>query len=361
MATARSVQEELLRLYSEQSVGAPFVFHPERYGRNSEEPADVVWACNGCVVLMYAKKMKTYDNEVKNESKTAKLIPKNLSQARRWMGDWKAGQPLKGHNSYGDFNIAFGEFPFVVILSIIETGSSMAQYHPEHAKLFGTAICATIPYSIMSSIASREGSMLDLLSILVYLKEQQRIISEAELQKQLDGYWQSAQQQAGITPRLSDPFYVDSLNQARTTLYIMREPKVQDVGQVDKTTAQLFNDFRIVQYYLIQRIMADIMETVREDPRKWGCALIPFDASAVIVGGTLIQSPDKVIAASHAQVERAKALGITVLAILLFFHVQMNEEQSGISPVVMVLPHDKPSQTEITMRRLTHMQSATGG
>jgi hypothetical protein len=354
MEDSNNLQEKLLHLYSERSVGSPFVFHPENYGRYAEEPADVAWASNGCVVLMYTKQVKAYEDANKNKRKTQKGIQQNLGQARKWLIHWKEGQKLRGSNAYSEFDIAFGDFPFVIVLSIIETGSAIAEYHKEFAQMYGVALCATVPFSVMETIASNGGSMLDLLSVLVHLKEKGCEISEEELQLQLAEYCSLAQLQSGITPLLSNPVYVNHLQNTGTVISRMRQQaSPANSAKIDNDTAAMFNDFSLLQIYMIQRKLVDIMEIMRNDPRKWSCAFIPInDNSGVLVGGTNMLVSENLLAASFQMIEQAKASGFKVIALLYFNIVQLDEQNNyGYSPIVIPVDCTSPSQTEQTLRR----------
>jgi hypothetical protein len=50
---ADSLQEAMLRELADHSFAAEYVFAPDTPRRLKNEPADLVWACNNCIILMY--------------------------------------------------------------------------------------------------------------------------------------------------------------------------------------------------------------------------------------------------------------------------------------------------------------------
>src|SRR2546422_813905 len=94
-------QERLLKEVSGLSFAAPFVFFPDlARGKRSPrqvQPADLVWACNNCVILMYMTESKS--------SPTKTVEQHNLPQAKNWMRKWKRGSLLVGKNEWHAFAI----------------------------------------------------------------------------------------------------------------------------------------------------------------------------------------------------------------------------------------------------------------
>jgi hypothetical protein len=106
----QSRQERLLKTYFGRSMSAPFVFCPDKYGygaNQTDEPADIAWECNNCVILMYLTGTKTYGNIAKDKRRFENARLHNVTQAKKWMKDWDR-YPLVGHNEYHSFFIASG-------------------------------------------------------------------------------------------------------------------------------------------------------------------------------------------------------------------------------------------------------------
>jgi hypothetical protein len=79
-----------MKVFGEFAMGAPFIFVPDKYGKGSgnREPADLVWACNGCVVLIYLTRT--------GDACRAQLH--NVRQAKGWLRAWRdLKRPLRPH------------------------------------------------------------------------------------------------------------------------------------------------------------------------------------------------------------------------------------------------------------------------
>ena len=76
-----SPQEALLKEFAEHSLAAPFVFAPDNQVRKNQEPADLVWACNNCIILMFMTERKEYADQTKRIRVRQDAIEHNLGQA----------------------------------------------------------------------------------------------------------------------------------------------------------------------------------------------------------------------------------------------------------------------------------------
>ncbi|HEY9610065.1 hypothetical protein [Allocoleopsis sp.] len=157
-----------MKLISEFSMGAPFIFVPYKWmkGNHPREPADLVWACNGCIILMYLQRTKSYKDLIKNTRKCHDAIEHNLRQAEGWLKEWKAGRTLEGQNSYSSFTIPYEKYKHIVILSVIECGDAMAKYHHSKTIKLGVTMCATLPLSVVERLAKLRASIVDFIAIV---------------------------------------------------------------------------------------------------------------------------------------------------------------------------------------------------
>ena len=157
-------QEVLLNELACRSMAAPFVFAPDVFkkGKNSErEPADLVWACNNCVILMYmTESRRSADDAIKH----------NLNQAKGWLKEWKNGRRLTGSNRWRGFSIKYGQALYVIVLSIIKH-HGVAVFYEEKAKELGVTCCATLPQSAIQFLTAMGGSSLDLMLVLKGLRD----------------------------------------------------------------------------------------------------------------------------------------------------------------------------------------------
>ena len=92
-------QEHLVSLITQYSVGSAFVFEPDEFrkGQATREPADLVWHCNECTVLIYMRYYQSSKGIQKNKNKSLKCIKHNLDQARKSNGV----RPYKSNRSNG--------------------------------------------------------------------------------------------------------------------------------------------------------------------------------------------------------------------------------------------------------------------
>ena len=82
---AQSQHERLMKTICGRLLAAPFVFCPELWsvGPNKmREPADLIWACNNCIILMYLRQTKLYDDAEKDGRKFEDGADHNMRQAK---------------------------------------------------------------------------------------------------------------------------------------------------------------------------------------------------------------------------------------------------------------------------------------
>jgi hypothetical protein len=195
----QSRHETLMRTFCGRSLSAPFVFCPEvwqhRQGKN-KEPADLVGACNNCVILMYLTQSKIYQSVEKNKSEFLKDVEHNLTQAKRWMRDWRRKE-ISGANEYFRFGIALKDTTRVVVLSIVKSGvgpyatpsgQGFAEVRAEWAARAGVRRCATVPQSFLQHLLAQGGSALDLRILLGQLRGQ-GVVPEASTREILRDYF----------------------------------------------------------------------------------------------------------------------------------------------------------------------------
>ena len=161
-----SEQEELMRTLAERSMGAPFVFVPDKWYKprgEEREAADLAWVCNGCAVLMYLKKKVRSGRP--DRATFDRLTESNFIQARGWLRAWRANMStLRGANAYRSFDMACDGCEHLVILSIVDCDGAQFQEYPDLARDLGVRVCVSLPYSFMEALGKMGGSMLDLLA-----------------------------------------------------------------------------------------------------------------------------------------------------------------------------------------------------
>ena len=117
----KSKQEKLMHLFCGRLMAAPFVFFPELWKirhNKKREPADLMWVCNNCIILMYMQ-------EKRDETKFSEAAEHNIIQANRSINLWK-NNPIEGKNEWHRFFLPFGKSSRIVVLSIAKAGSDLS-------------------------------------------------------------------------------------------------------------------------------------------------------------------------------------------------------------------------------------------
>ncbi|AHJ98917.1 hypothetical protein [Hymenobacter swuensis] len=166
----KSPQEVLLKQISISSIGFEYVFEPDEYskGNATREPADLVWACNNCVILMYMAQRKHKKRKPEAHAKIREeMIKHNLSQAKGWLGEWRDnGRHLTGRNAYQSFDLAYGDYKNTIVLSLLDCGDEEANFHADFCTRTGVTLCATLPHSALVETARAGGGIIEVLKIL---------------------------------------------------------------------------------------------------------------------------------------------------------------------------------------------------
>lgn len=171
----KNLQERIVKSFSERSFGAPFIFSPEDWkkGKGTREPADLVWACNQCVVLFYMRsRQKIHTDEYIFEERRREDIRHNFNQARGSIDEWRNDErTINGQNSYGSFSIKFSDYKYLGVISVIDCDKKFGQYHYDQEKELNVSFCATLPQTAVEILAKIGASIVDLLIILKRIKE----------------------------------------------------------------------------------------------------------------------------------------------------------------------------------------------
>ncbi len=194
----QSNQEILMKTFCGRLMAAPYVFCPDEWRlrhNKRQEPADLAWACNNCIILMYLASSKKHDKAEKNKKKFTADIAHNLSQARGALHTWKR-LPITGSNAWHRFSLAYRSTTRIIVLSVVKTGEGtlsermshhFAELHEDWAERNAVKMCATIPQFFVETLAGTGGSVLDLLILLNSFRAD-RIIGEERLRNTLLGY-----------------------------------------------------------------------------------------------------------------------------------------------------------------------------
>jgi hypothetical protein len=274
-----SLQEAMLKELAEHSFAAPFVFAPDNQLYQDREPADLVWACNNCIILMYMTERKEHADPNKRVRICQDAIDHNLSQARRWLRTWKSGSDLRGSNRFHTFSLVFNPKCHVIILSVIKCGDAVGQFHDAEAKNLGVKCCVTLPQSAVDYLVHAAGPALDILIVLEQMHKLwgQKTVSEADILKLINSYVQDMWKAADVEDQWPGGKPDDRLNEAAYFLLTSRRRKSGECPTgppVDwkgiNELWDVFNDINIGEFLLVTRAVRKGIELANDPAHREG-------------------------------------------------------------------------------------------
>jgi hypothetical protein len=270
---AQSLQEQLLTPITQFSWAAPFVFAPDewRCGSGTREPADLVWACNNCVILIHMAEGKRHDALGKRSRVREKLIKHNLKQLAGWMRHWRLGHPLTGSNNHSSYSIQYNDSLNVVALSVIDCDDAEARFHEDVAHKLRIVLSATLPQSLFVGLATIMGSTLDLMFMLESLKERGRPASEEDGLAWLRAYRMDAVELSGAAR-----FWPGGVLDARfweiaQHIIASRSPAAHPGGlssHFEPETFGIYNDLMLLETYDMIARLREMVDQLRQEPNR---------------------------------------------------------------------------------------------
>jgi hypothetical protein len=269
-------QERIVQLLSERSMGAPFIFEPEEYkkGNATREPSDLVIACNNCIIFIYMRKKEstTHINPDIDNLRQKKLIEHNLIQAKGWLSEWREGRTLMGKNNLKGFKIKYGEYKFIIILSIVDSKSVKEEYHYDKEIELKVTLCATLSQASFERLARIGASSADIINVLFKLRK----YSFEENQKQ-QNYKPIVSDYITESVRLADPDKKwfngnpdEKIEMFRNILQNMRIPDFQMINNSqdnDYSLSKAMNDLPLFDILRITIALKEFLELIQTDPR----------------------------------------------------------------------------------------------
>jgi hypothetical protein len=271
-----SPQESVLKEFADHSLAAEFVFAPSISRRTKNEPADLVWACNNCVILMYMTRRKDHPGADKKARVLRKAIRHNIGQAGRWLREWKRELYLTGSNKYHAFSLKYHPKCHIIVLSVIQCGDAVAAFHDEDARRFGVRACVTLPQSAIEYVARAGGTALDLVHILDHLRQLRggSEVQESEVLDLVYSYIQAMCRQVGLDAHWPGHRLDDRFLEAAAPLLMVRRRKsleqpsgtaLQWVGMDD--LKDVFNDIHIGEFLHLSIGIRQGIDRTRDDPK----------------------------------------------------------------------------------------------
>lgn len=276
MAKTNSPQEAILKQLTMRSLAAPFVFAPDNTRVGDDEPADLVWACNNCIILMYMTERKDYPSKEKRDRVRQKAIEHNLGQANRWLKAWRGGKPLQGSNGYSTFYINHDPNYHVIVLSIIQCGDPVAFIHDEAAKKFGVTCCATLPQSAVQALAGVGGTSLDLLALVDEVRKHAKgnALPEDMVSAIICSYARACWDHFSLGDLWPNYQTDDRFHEASYAILTARRRRAAEgsgeatpnwIGMSD--LSDVFNDIFLFEFFYVTKLVALAFQQVKDNPQ----------------------------------------------------------------------------------------------
>jgi hypothetical protein len=288
-----SEQEKIVKLLMERSMGAPFIFAPDKYrkGNAVREPADLAWACNGCVLLFF---MQATSNA------SSKAIQHNLAQAKGWMRVWRNGQPLTGKNPARDFSVDYRDVPHVVIVSVIDTADAGLRYHADEAHALGVSRCATISQTALHMLANRSASMRDVIHVIESVRESGDLGPERAIPLIAD-YEELSQAAALPALRGEHPARMAGAIKLASQVIAGRKITTDRYGASAWTCAEVFNDLSLSEHLQIVYTSSVLMQRVRDEGSQNNSAKLMIGLSFQLLNVIIRAVSDPVVGMAMSQ------------------------------------------------------------
>ena len=284
-----SEQEKIVTSLSQFSFGSPFIFEPDEYskGNAKREPADLVWACNNCIILFYMteKKFKEGPSSETITNRRLGLINHNFIQAEGWFKEWKKGRNIKGKNKFQDFNIGYNDYKYCVVLSIIDFGNEEGIYHEEYEKKLNVSLFATLDQKSFSRAVSIGFTIVDFVNVIIILKGEKNLVSVPNLIK---SYWNYSLKKAKF------PIEIDVKDESeivkKVDIYFNKFRSFETgkmIGVPVYDDISILNDIELYEFFLLKKFL---FETLRE---------IGNDFTTYTIRGVKLKKYNVIISVSH--------------------------------------------------------------
>ena len=152
--------------------GSDNLFFPLGYGKNNNEPADIAWVIDNCIILMYMTAGKK-----RFERKTQH----NLRQLKKWLRDWKSGHLLRSNTK----EYSFDDIEYIIGLSIVDGDDSFCEYYSDKVTElsdYKVVCCAGITEANIRVMSENLCFPRDILKLLQTLRSSPNgLMSEADM------------------------------------------------------------------------------------------------------------------------------------------------------------------------------------
>lgn len=274
-----SKQEEIINSLSQISFGAPFIFFPTEYrkGNATREPADLIWACNNCIILFYMKSKEEKKGKSSEiiEGRKDKLVESNFKQAKGWLSEWRNGRNLVGENKFKKFNIGFTDYKHIIVIGVIDFGNEEGYYNYDYEKDLDVALCATLSQKTFSLLVYLDFTAVDLILLTLNLKLANVGTNPSGLLNIVKDYHENANKIAYDSAKemlpniLPQNELLNSINQVFNAMRSTLQIPYKSENDVIYNVASIFNDIPLHEYYSLVLTLAQRIKYHEEDPRMW--------------------------------------------------------------------------------------------
>ena len=250
-----SNQETVLEELMQHSFGAQYLYAPERYrkgsGGGSDEPCDLMWYGNGLLILFYAQAGKR---------SIEKQDAHNFGQARRWARYW-ANNPkslLCGKNRFGErIELGRAHVENWIAISVVSHQAGIV-FQPDGRNSIPGFLC-TIPESLVHSLSKINGTVIDLLQIMLrYSTNLSRHISRHSVASADRLSTLVKSHSALVNRQIEGPFHVDpefSKDNFDIIYHLLARNRMNGAAKVAPeerhSIAEYFCDLSAQDFYLI--------------------------------------------------------------------------------------------------------------
>jgi hypothetical protein len=301
--------ERLIARLCGASLGAPFVFAPDRWSKSEKgprnlEPADIAWFGNGVVVLMHLYRGK---------SSAEKALKHNLKNFKGWIKAWRGGRRLTGSNSFQSFDIGWDDFDHVILLSVVDGPGAQVAVHRHEAVEMDAAFVGSVPHEFVQWLADHRASHRDLMELLRWMSREGTAPPVDDLLGMSARMEQTARQISGLELLLTAPT-IGTVDEIAQYLIGMRWAPVESNGSsIPYRLLELLSDLSWRDLYVLLAQATVLVQQIRAVPAGEtgplsGFAVLelrPYTVSLAVMGQAQFETANEMMVEN---IRRADAL-----------------------------------------------------
>lgn len=284
---AQNKQEHFVALITKYSVGSAFVFEPDEYrkGNATREPADLVWHCNGCTVLIYMRYYQNGKGVTRNQDKSRRCSKHNLDQACGWIKEWKGGRNLVGKNNYQEFAITHSTQEHIAVLSLVDGHNCLAKCHDDFAREHGLTCCCTVPQNVVEELVKLGASSIDLIHYMLKMSAIEDYVESTKcielVKADFNNICQIVDSSRKWIGKYENQSY-DYLVKTMKSLVYLGDGKLRDKDSIG--FAERLSDLPSMDYWVLVTQMLDQREHARINQKVcWSRIVLPLSGIHIVL------------------------------------------------------------------------------